>query len=64
MPNRRHFLTQSAAVFTGIQFLPRSVLGANEKLNIGCVGAGGKGWHAIQSLLENPLVNHAAFACG
>lgn len=62
MPNRRHFLTQSAAVFTGIQFLPRSVLGANEKLNIGFVGAGGKGWHAIQSLLENPLVNHAAFA--
>ena len=62
MPNRRHFLTQSAAVFTGIQFLPRSVFGANEKLNIGFVGAGGKGWHAIQSLLENPLVNHAAFA--
>ncbi len=62
MPNRRHFLSKSAVVFAGIQILPRSVFGANEKLNIGFVGAGGKGWHAVQSLLENPLVNHAAFA--
>jgi predicted dehydrogenase len=62
MTHRRHFLTQSAAVFAGIQILPRSVFGANEKLNVGFVGAGGKGWHAVQSLLENPMVNHAAFA--
>ncbi len=62
MQTRRHFLSQSAAVFAGIQILPRSVFGANEKLNIAFVGAGGKGWHAVQSLLENDLVNHAAFA--
>jgi len=62
MHNRRHFISQSAAVFAGIQILPRSVFGANEKLNIAFVGAGGKGWHAVQSLLENELVNHVAFA--
>jgi predicted dehydrogenase len=59
---RRHFIAQSTAVFAGLQILPRSVFGANERLNIGFVGAGGKGWHAVQSLLENPLVNHGAFA--
>jgi predicted dehydrogenase len=62
MQNRRHFLCKSAAAFAGVQILPSSVFGANEKLNIAFVGAGGKGWHAVQSLLENDLVNHAAFA--
>ena len=62
MHDRRHFLCQSAAAFAGIQILPRSVFGANEKLNIAFVGAGGKGWHAVQSLLENDLVNQVAFA--
>ena len=62
MHDRRHFLCQSAAAFAGIQILPRSVFGANEKLNIAFVGAGGKGWHAVQSLLENDRVNQVAFA--
>lgn len=62
MIHRRDFLKKTAAAFVGIQILPRSVFGANERLSIGYVGAGGKGWHALQSLLENPMVNHAAFA--
>ena len=61
MINRRHFLSQTAA-FAGIQILPRSVFGANEKLNIAFIGAGGKGWHAVQSLQNNDMVNFAAFA--
>lgn len=62
MTNRRHFLSKTAAAFAGIQILPRSVFGANEKLNIAFVGAGGKGWHAVQSLQNNESVNFAAFA--
>ncbi|MDI1311382.1 Gfo/Idh/MocA family oxidoreductase [Prosthecobacter sp.] len=62
MQDRRHFIAKTAAAFAGIQILPRSVFGANEKLNIAFVGAGGKGWHAVQSLLENPMVNYVAFA--
>ncbi len=61
MINRRHFLSQTAA-FAGIQILPRSVFGANETLSIAFIGAGGKGWHAVQSLQNNDRVNFAAFA--
>jgi predicted dehydrogenase len=62
MQTRRHFVTKTAAAFASIQILPRSVFGANEKLNIAFVGAGGKGWHAIQSLAQSDLVNFAGFA--
>jgi len=62
MHTRRKFLTRSAAAFAGIQILPCSAFGANERLNIAFVGAGGKGWHAIQSLANNDLVNFVAFA--
>ncbi|CAN5728840.1 Gfo/Idh/MocA family oxidoreductase [soil metagenome] len=62
MLHRRQFLTRSAAAFAGVQILPRSVFGANERLNIAFIGAGGKGWHAVQSLEQNDAVNFAAFA--
>jgi predicted dehydrogenase len=65
MINRRNFLTKTAVAFAGIQILPRSVFGAasaKERLNIAFIGAGGKGWHAIQSLQHNELVNFVAFA--
>ncbi len=65
MINRRNFLTKTAVAFAGIQILPRSVFGvasANDRLNIAFIGAGGKGWHAIQSLQPNELVNFVAFA--
>ena len=62
MINRRHFLSKTAAAFAGVQILPRSVFGANEKLSIAFVGAGGKGWHAVQSLQNHDSVNFAAFA--
>lgn len=62
MITRRKFLATTATAFAGIQILPRSAFGANERLNLAFVGAGGKGWHAIQSLQHNNLVNFVAFA--
>ena len=62
MNTRRHFLAKSAAAFAGAQILPRSVFGANEKLNIAFIGAGGKGGGAIKSLANNKMVNLAAFS--
>lgn len=62
MITRRNFLAKSAVAFAGIQILPRTVFGANERLNIAFIGAGGKGWHAIQSLQHNAGVNFVAFA--
>ena len=62
MITRRQFLNASATAFASIQFLPRSVFGANERLAIAFVAAGGKGWNAIQNLESNDLVQFAAFA--
>lgn len=41
--SRRHFLAGTAAGFATVVVLPRHVWGANEKLNVACVGCGGKG---------------------
>lgn len=62
MITRRTFLTRSALAAAAVQILPHTAFGANERLNIAFVGAGGKGWHAIQSLQHNDLVNLVAFA--
>ena len=62
MLNRRQFLAKSATAFAGVLLLPRSVAGANERLNLAFVGAGGKGGSAIRSLALNDLVNFVAFA--
>ncbi len=59
---RRRFLATSAGAFAGFQILPSSAVGANERLNIAFIGAGGKGWHAIRSLQNNAMVNFVAFA--
>ncbi len=49
-PNRRTFLTKSvtgaAAIAAGISSVdPQRVLGANERINIGVIGCGGRGTH-------------------
>ncbi|MEP6626357.1 MAG: gfo/Idh/MocA family oxidoreductase, partial [Ginsengibacter sp.] len=46
--SRRNFIRNSAIVATGITIVPRHVLGRgfvapSDKLNIGSIGAGGKG---------------------
>ena len=59
---RRRFLATSAGAFAGFQILPSSAVGANERVNVAFIGAGGKGMHAIRSLAENKMVNFTAFA--
>jgi predicted dehydrogenase len=41
--SRRHFIGTAAAASTVYSLLPGSVLGANEQVNIGVIGIGGKG---------------------
>ncbi len=60
--NRRSFLKRSFAAFAGISFLPCRVFGANERLNIAFIGAGGRGLAAIRSLQRRAEINFAAFA--
>ncbi len=60
--SRRNWLKVSALAGLGAGVVPSRVFGANERLNIAFVGAGGKGWHAIQSLANNGMVNMVAFA--
>lgn len=40
---RRDFLKLSAAATFGFQFLPASARGANSRIQVGCIGVGGKG---------------------
>ncbi|MCX6997161.1 MAG: Gfo/Idh/MocA family oxidoreductase [Kiritimatiellaeota bacterium] len=48
-PSRRTFLKQSAAALAAPLILPKSVLGANEKLNLAWIGAGNMGWGDLTS---------------
>ena len=53
--SRRQFLTSAigaTSAFAGIQFLPSGVLGANAKLNLAFVGAGGPGAQNIQGCIN------------
>lgn len=61
-PSRRRFLATTASAtsaFAGIQFLPSGVLGQNSKLNIGFVGAGGRGAANIKGCASE---THYAYA--
>ena len=67
-PSRRQFLqsaTATAAAF-GFQIVPRHVLGGpgyiapSEKVNLGCIGAGGQGWADIRDLFDSGLCNIAS----
>jgi len=59
--SRRNFV-KSSAVFSGLAFLPSTVFGANERLNVAFIGVGGKGIHAIKVLNGNKHLNMVAFA--
>jgi predicted dehydrogenase len=41
--SRRRFLKQSAAAVAAATFIPPSAFGANDRVNVGCIGIGGKG---------------------
>jgi len=48
-PSRRTFLKGSAAAIAVPLFIPSSVFGANEKLNLGWVGIGNMGWGDLRT---------------
>jgi predicted dehydrogenase len=41
--SRRGFLKASSGLALGWTFIPRTVWGANQRVNVGCIGIGGKG---------------------
>ena len=54
---RRAFF-QSAAAFTAASYA--RILGANEKINLGLIGCGGRGRGVLRSFVANPSVNATA----
>jgi predicted dehydrogenase len=59
--SRRDFV-KGAASISGLTFLPKRVFGANERVNVAFIGAGGRGNRSILSMENNQLVNIVAFA--
>lgn len=64
--SRRRFLGTSAAA-AAVSALPRFNLARagqapNARLNVACVGIGGRGWYAVSELLKDPRVNIVALA--
>ncbi len=59
--SRRDFV-KSVAIFSSLSFVPNTVFGANDRLNVAFVGVGGKGSHALQCLDGNKHLNMVAFA--
>src|SRR2546421_6376973 len=57
--SRRHFLTASASLAAATALTPR-VLGANETLNVGCIGTGGRCRTLMKSLAKVPGVRITA----
>src|SRR5688572_28861633 len=53
-PTRRSFLTASAAALTAPAYLP--ALGANERLNLAMIGAGGRGAYNMKQLAGENVV--------
>jgi len=53
--SRRSFLKTSAAASTVFSLMPASVLGANEKVNLACIGIGGQGHRVAQSINDTGM---------
>ena len=58
--SRRSFLKTSAAASTIFSLMPASVLGANEKVNLACIGVGGRGGSVARSINATGMVNVVA----
>ncbi len=54
----RRTLFNSAAAFTAVSYA--RILGANEKVNLGLIGCGGRGRSVLRTFLRNPNVNATA----
>ena len=62
MPTRRQFVQVTAAAGAATVLRTRGVLGANERINVGIIGCGGRGSADWQRFLKQPDVNPVA-AC-
>ena len=63
MDSRRHFLGKVATGLAGtLAAVPRSVLGANERIRIGIVGAGDRGLELVNQIRLCPDTDIVAFA--
>jgi len=62
MPTRRQFVQVTAAAGAATVLQARGVLGANERINVGVIGCGGRGLADWQRFLKQPDVNPVA-AC-
>ena len=66
--NRRTFIKRSTLAATGAIAVPTIITSCkgktapNDRLNVAFIGAGGKGKHAIDVLIDNPLLNIIALA--
>lgn len=58
--SRRHFLKTAVAASTVYSILPGSVLGANEKVNLACIGIGGRGGGIAKSMHATGLAKVVA----
>jgi len=60
--NRRNFLTTAAATTAAVTLAPSRVLGANNRVRIGIIGAGSRGQDDIHTTLKLPNVEFVAIA--
>jgi len=60
--NRRNFLTTAAATTAAVTLAPSRVLGANNRVRIGIIGAGSRGQDDIHTVLKLPNVEFVAIA--
>lgn len=58
--SRRHFIKTAVAASTMYSILPSSVLGANEKVNLACIGIGGQGGGIANTLFNTGHANVVA----
>ena len=61
--DRKQFIQATASGLVGASFMPKAVWGANDRLNIACVGIGGRGRIHVKTLAtKSDEVNMVAFA--
>jgi len=61
--NRKQFIQATASGLAGASFIPGTAWGANNKLNIACIGIGGRGRVHVKTLAtKSDEVNMVAFA--
>jgi len=62
MNSRRTFIGQMASGIAGTLAAPASVLGANDRIRLGIIGAGARGMELVREAISQPNVEFAAFA--